>query len=668
MVWEGEGRKTFPYPDLHRNEKILERQIIMKESSLLSSALFVFVLILTACGGSGGGDSAPPLVTPTHTVTYIGNGATGGSIPIDTTNYETGDTVTVPGNTGNLVKAPFSFVGWNTASDGGGINYAQGQTFKMGSSNVILYAKWTINPTYTVTYSGNGATGGSVPIDTTNYEMGGIVTVPGNTGNLVKDPFSFVGWNTASDGSGTQYSQGNTFTMGSANVTLYAIWTDNVPCVTCGSGQAVNWPLRVSANGPYLEDQSGIPFVIIGDAAWSLAAQASPSDVITYLNNRQAKGFNAIYVNLIEHHFADNAPNNYNDDSPFTNGHSDWSVRGAAYWSNVDFLLNEARSRGILVLAYPAYLGYNCGSEGWCADMQAQTDEAMTDYGRFLGNRYKNQGNIIWVHGGDANCNAYTNACSRVAAIANGIKSVDTNNLHTASSGRDRSGMDDYNPIIHLNSIYSAGSDTDFKTETEYQRWDAKPMWFAEGYYENEYSTTVLDWQSQALIAYLGGSLVGVFFGNCPIWGFGSSVGTFFCDNMSIPWTTSLNSPGSVSMGNIGKLIKSRSWWRLVPDYANTVVTSSKSSGVNYHATARETNGETVMVWCPTTAQIIVDMTKVAGSNARAWWWNPDDNSSSLIGTFETTGTRNFTPSSSRKVLVLDDASKNLAAPGTTVY
>ena len=56
--------------------------------------------------------------------------------------------------------------------------------------------------------------------------------------------------------------------------------------------------------------------------------------------------------------------------------------------------------------------------------MQSQTNTAMTNYGQWLGNRYKNQGNIIWVHGGDANANNYTNAYSRVAAIANGIKSA----------------------------------------------------------------------------------------------------------------------------------------------------------------------------------------------------------------------------------------------------
>jgi hypothetical protein len=72
------------------------------------------------------------------------------------------------------------------------------------------------------------------------------------------------------------------------------------------------------------------------------------------------------------------------------------------------------------------------------------------------------------------------------------------------------------------------------------------------------------------------------------------------------------------------------------------------------------------MVWCPDTNQVTVDMTKVAGSNAKCWWWNPDDNTSVLIGTYATTGTRNFTPSSARKVLVLDNAASSLATPGET--
>ncbi len=147
--------------------------------------------------------------------------------PVDSTNYEQEQIVAVLGNTGNLVKAGYSFSGWNWLPDGSGTTYTQAQTFTMGSANVILYARWTANPTYTVTYNGNGNTGGSVPVDSTDYEQGQIVTVLGNTGNLVKAGNSFAGWNTQANGSGATYTQAQTFAMGTANVTLYANWTAN---------------------------------------------------------------------------------------------------------------------------------------------------------------------------------------------------------------------------------------------------------------------------------------------------------------------------------------------------------------------------------------------------------------------------------------------------------
>ena len=86
-------------------------------------------------------------------------------------------------------------------------------------------ASITPTPTYTVTYNGNGNTGGSDPVDSSNYVQGQSVTVLGNTGSLVRTSYSFAGWNTQANGSGTTYTQAQTFTMGTANVTLYAVWT-----------------------------------------------------------------------------------------------------------------------------------------------------------------------------------------------------------------------------------------------------------------------------------------------------------------------------------------------------------------------------------------------------------------------------------------------------------
>jgi uncharacterized repeat protein (TIGR02543 family) len=83
----------------------------------------------------------------------------------------------------------------------------------------------TQNITYTVAYDGNGATGGTVPIDGSGYQQGATVTVIGNTGTLVKNGFTWTGWNTQANGSGTGFAAGTTFTMSTSNVTLYALWT-----------------------------------------------------------------------------------------------------------------------------------------------------------------------------------------------------------------------------------------------------------------------------------------------------------------------------------------------------------------------------------------------------------------------------------------------------------
>jgi uncharacterized repeat protein (TIGR02543 family) len=225
---------------------------------------------------------------PTYTVTYDGNGSTGGSVPTDSTSYETGNIVTVLGNAGNLVKTGSTFVGWNTASNGSGTTYTQGQTFTMGSANVILYAKWTTNPTYTVTYNGNGSTGGNPPVDANNYEQGATVTVLGNTGTLVKTHFTFAGWNTAADGTGTTYTQGQTFSMGSASVTLYAIWTANPTYTVTYNGNG-------STSGSVPTDstsyETGNPVTVLGNtgnlvktgstfAGWNTATDGSGTSYI----------------------------------------------------------------------------------------------------------------------------------------------------------------------------------------------------------------------------------------------------------------------------------------------------------------------------------------------------------------------------------------------------
>ena len=82
--------------------------------------------------------------------------------------YETGESVTVRGNTGNLSRSGFgfTFVGWNTESDGSGIHYDENDNYVMGNENVVLYAELQASG---LSVGDTGPGGGVIFFDKGNY-------------------------------------------------------------------------------------------------------------------------------------------------------------------------------------------------------------------------------------------------------------------------------------------------------------------------------------------------------------------------------------------------------------------------------------------------------------------------------------------------------------------
>ncbi|MDE2386611.1 MAG: InlB B-repeat-containing protein [Actinomycetales bacterium] len=184
-------------------------------------------------------------------ITYFANGANSGAVPVDSTNYNIGQSITIRSNTGSLDRTGYSFAGWNTAANGSGLTFNSGNTVVMGASSVSLFALWTPN-TYTITYNANGATGsaqrGGNAVATDSYTTAGTdVTLP-SAGTLTKTGFTFSGW--ADAPTGTVIS--GTFTT-TANITLYAQWTIMVINATYDKGSAsastfVAFPSNTSGN------------------------------------------------------------------------------------------------------------------------------------------------------------------------------------------------------------------------------------------------------------------------------------------------------------------------------------------------------------------------------------------------------------------------------------
>jgi hypothetical protein len=160
------------------------------------------------------------------------------------------------------------------------------------------------------------------------------------------------------------------------------------------------FPLQVGPNGRYLTDADGAPLLIVGDTAWSLVAQLDERAIGEYLDDRQRRGFNAVIVSLIEHKFADRAPAKIDGVAPFAEP-GDFTRPNPEYFDYARRAIEQAHRRGISVWLCPAYLGWGGGDEGFWQEVKSAGPAALRGYGRFVGERFMDLPNIVWMPGGD---------------------------------------------------------------------------------------------------------------------------------------------------------------------------------------------------------------------------------------------------------------------------
>lgn len=177
----------------------------------------------------------------TYTITYDGNCSTSGSVPEKQIKTH-GIPIELNNNRGNLERTGYTFTGWNTQYNGSGSNFDVGSTYYT-NQDLTLFAQWRVS-TYTIIYDGNSPTEGIAPEAQTKTHAIAI-TLAENSGNLRKTDYVFAGWNTKSDGSGTTYDAGTTFSV-NKNTTLYAKWLPKICTITYDSNLATSGTVPTS--------------------------------------------------------------------------------------------------------------------------------------------------------------------------------------------------------------------------------------------------------------------------------------------------------------------------------------------------------------------------------------------------------------------------------------
>ncbi|HAJ78567.1 MAG TPA: hypothetical protein DCO75_02250, partial [Fibrobacteres bacterium] len=203
-----------------------------------------YKLIVSNWAGADTSASAKVSVTK-YTVTFSTGVST---ITVSSQSVICGSNATEPTEP---TRSGYIFAGWYPSST----STTEYSFFTAITANTTIYAKWTA--VYTVTYNGNGNTGGSVPTDASSYVSGSTVKVLSNT--LSRTHYTFSKWNTSSDGSGDSYSAGDYLTMGSSNVNLYAQWVLDTFTVYFNSQGAETDPSYTSKKVIYGSTISSFP-------------------------------------------------------------------------------------------------------------------------------------------------------------------------------------------------------------------------------------------------------------------------------------------------------------------------------------------------------------------------------------------------------------------------
>ncbi len=400
------------------------------------------------------------------------------------------------------------------------------------------------------------------------------------------------------------------------------------------------YPLHISDDRRRLLDADGTPFLVQGDAAWSLIANLTFEEAIQYLDDRQAKGFNTLIVSIVEHLFSRQAPRDRAGNEPFTTP-GDMSTPNEAYFAHAERVIAACADRGIAVILACCYIGHRHDpspgvdatnhAEGWYYEVVGTGVDGCRRYGEYLGRRFGRYANIIWCIGGDWDPDA---ARPGLDAIAAGIRATGPGHLFTAHVRPETSAIEAFagSDWLDVNFTYSYGI-VHRSLLADWQRDPVMPFLLIESTYEGEHNASDLQIRRQAWWSVLCGA-TGQCMGNNPIW--------LFWDG----WQAAMELPASEAMARWGAFFRALDWTALVPDTEYRLVTTGLGEvrGLDRVTAAATPDGRLGVAYLPVQRPVTVDLGALAAGSVAVTWFEPATGQQRSGGTLRAAGEVTLVP------------------------
>jgi len=443
----------------------------------------------------------------------------------------------------------------------------------------------------------------------------------------------------------------------------------------CLSAYAQPWKehgrIQVSKDNPhYLAYQDGTSFFWLADTGWEMLHRLNRAETEVYLENRKAKGFNVIQTVIISEFIHMDKETNFYNDSIFRNenpekpaitpGNNPENKAEYDFWDHVDFAVKTAEIKGLYLALVPS----------WGEWVTPRTDKALFNtkeqaygYGWFIGNRYRNSPNIIWILGGDRHPDERSIGIELWSTMAEGIADG-TNNVSKMD------GKADYTTTLMTYHSFNSSSKwfhnddwIDFHTWGSYHAevnntksylaaiadWNLvnpKPTINSEPCYEGHginYALedngvfTSTDVRIAAYWSVFSGC-AGFTYGAQPIWQFTDESRKKHSQQTYTNWQKGMDMPGAFQVGFLKKLMDSHPMTDMVPD--QSLIAGGQGDCATYSCAIR--GKSFALVYIPTGNKTTVKMGIISGEKVKASWFDPRTGQTTVIGEFQNSGEKSF--------------------------
>jgi hypothetical protein len=426
----------------------------------------------------------------------------------------------------------------------------------------------------------------------------------------------------------------------------------------------------VSANGHYLL-RDGKDFFWLGDTGWELFHRLDREQADLYLETRSRQGFTVIQAVVLAEFDGLHTPNAYGELPLFND---DPTRPNENYFKQVDYIIDRAGEKGLVIGLLPTW-GDKVRMDTWGKGPVIFNPENAYIYGRWIGSRYKNRKNIIWILGGDRNPdsdNEFKIWRSMATGILEGTGGKDHALITYHPQPNDQGSAqyffsDEWFSFNMFQNGHCRNTAVYQKIYAAWLRLPAKPVLDGEPIYEDHPvcfnvkdlgTSSAYDVRQYAWLDVFSGAF-GHTYGCHDIWQF-YSADREAVNGPHVYWPAAMELPGANQMKWVRRLMESHPpLTERIPDQSlileNNLMVSER---------IQATRGKDYLfVYSAAGKPFTVVLEKITGKKLHVFWFNPRNGNVIVREPIENKGTQLFQPPQSGYgqdwVLVLEDGEKN---------